>query len=118
MQADGADFISGEEIDADLQRRYPRLPRLVEAVKRRKRLLHALAAWRGSQTQSEVARLVGSSQPAIARLEQGKVDPKLSTLERYAAALNANFVWAIVDDEGRVVSTEFAWDAQAAHGDV
>jgi transcriptional regulator with XRE-family HTH domain len=111
-------FISREEIEAELRVRYPGLDRLVAAITRRKRGLRALGSWRGATTQAAVAERVGTSQSAIARLEQGQVDPKLSTLERYAAALQANFVWAIVDDEGHLVSTEFAWDAQAARGDV
>jgi HTH-type transcriptional regulator / antitoxin HipB len=38
-------------------------------------------------TQTALARLVGSTQPAIARLEAGMVDPKLSTLQRLAEVL-------------------------------
>jgi DNA-binding XRE family transcriptional regulator len=38
-------------------------------------------------SQAELARRIGTSQPAIARLEAGLADPKLSTLARYAAAL-------------------------------
>jgi transcriptional regulator with XRE-family HTH domain len=37
--------------------------------------------------QSEVARRVGTSQPAVARLESGGVDPRLATVERYAHAV-------------------------------
>ena len=33
------------------------------------------------------AALMGTTQPALARLERGEIDPKLSTLERYAEAL-------------------------------
>jgi predicted transcriptional regulator len=32
---------------------------------------------------------MGTSQPAVARLEAGLTDPKISTLERYAAAVEA-----------------------------
>jgi transcriptional regulator with XRE-family HTH domain len=108
MRTKVRDFVSGAEIDADLKRRFPGLPRLVKAVQRRKRLLRALANWRSEQTQEEVAKRMGTTQPAIARLEQGLVDPKLSTLERYAAAMEANFVWQIVDDEGYPVTREFS----------
>lgn len=38
-------------------------------------------------TQSELAARVGTSQPAIARLEAGLGDPQLSTVERCAAAM-------------------------------
>ncbi len=37
--------------------------------------------------QTEVAARMGTSQPAVARLEAGKSDARLSTVERYAAAL-------------------------------
>ena len=38
-------------------------------------------------SQTEVAARMGTSQSAVARLESGDVDVRLSTLERYAAAL-------------------------------
>lgn len=48
-----------------------------------------------SVSQVELARRIGTSQPAIARLEAGLADPKLSTLARYAAALGfeLHFSW-------------------------
>src|SRR5262249_32107093 len=39
--------------------------------------------------QREIAATMESSQPAVARLEAGQGDPRLSTLERYVAALGA-----------------------------
>lgn len=39
-------------------------------------------------TQAEVARLAGVSQPLIARIEKGSVDPRLSTLRGVVEALN------------------------------
>ena len=38
-------------------------------------------------TQTEVAARMGTSQSAVARLESGEADVRISTLERYAAAL-------------------------------
>lgn len=38
-------------------------------------------------TQTEVAARMGTSQSAVARLESGDADVRLSSLERYAAAL-------------------------------
>ncbi|MGH2727909.1 MAG: helix-turn-helix domain-containing protein [Actinomycetota bacterium] len=38
-------------------------------------------------SQSELARRIGSTQPAVARLEAGGVAPTIETLERIAAAL-------------------------------
>ena len=39
-------------------------------------------------TQSELAKIAGLSQPLIARIESGDVDPRLSTLRRIVDALN------------------------------
>ena len=43
-------------------------------------------------SQAELARRVGTSQSAIARLEAGGVDPKLDTLTRLGRALDAELV--------------------------
>jgi transcriptional regulator with XRE-family HTH domain len=115
---DGADlgeFITSAEMDRHLVATVPNYARLVDALVRRKRLLRAAARWREHHaTQAAVAEGIGSRQPAVARLELGKVDPKLSTMERYAAALGANFMWQIVNDHGRPVSKDFTWRADVA----
>jgi HTH-type transcriptional regulator / antitoxin HipB len=43
-------------------------------------------------SQSELARRIGSTQPAVARLEAGGVAPKVETLERIAAALGLQLI--------------------------
>ena len=43
-------------------------------------------------SQSELARRIGSTQPAIARLEAGGVAPSIDTLERIAVALGLELV--------------------------
>lgn len=43
-------------------------------------------------SQRELAERIGSTQPAIARLEAGGVSPSLGTLERIAEALNRALV--------------------------
>ena len=43
-------------------------------------------------TQAELATRIGSTQPAIARLEGGGVTPSLDTLRRIAAALSLDLV--------------------------
>lgn len=55
----------------------------------RRALASALSAKRAEMglSQTEVAALMGTSQSAVARLESGEADLRLSTLERYAAAL-------------------------------
>ncbi|MBO0871412.1 MAG: helix-turn-helix domain-containing protein [Micromonosporaceae bacterium] len=40
-------------------------------------------------SQDEVARRMGTSQPAVARLEAGMVDARMSTVQRYAGAVGA-----------------------------
>lgn len=44
---------------------------------------------RANLTQLELARRLGTTQSAIARLEGGRVSPSLSTLRRYAEATGA-----------------------------
>jgi predicted transcriptional regulator len=41
----------------------------------------------GDQSQAEVALKAGMMQPALARILSGKLDPKLSTVEKLAKAL-------------------------------
>ncbi|NTJ41537.1 helix-turn-helix transcriptional regulator [Agrobacterium larrymoorei] len=54
-------------------------------------LIEALvsARTRAKLSQAEVARRVGTTQSAIARLEGGGVSPSISTLRRYAEATGA-----------------------------
>ncbi|HEY6539078.1 MAG TPA: helix-turn-helix transcriptional regulator [Candidatus Dormibacteraeota bacterium] len=46
-------------------------------------------------SQTEVAARMGTSQSAIARFESGSADVRLSTLERYAAALDQRLDWKL-----------------------
>ncbi|CAN7211993.1 helix-turn-helix domain-containing protein [Pararhizobium sp. LjRoot238] len=62
-----------EKADAEFQ--------LVEALVR--------ARTKAKLSQAEVARRVGTTQSAIARLEGGGVSPSLATLRRYAEATGA-----------------------------
>jgi transcriptional regulator with XRE-family HTH domain len=50
-------------------------------------------------SQTEVAARMGTSQSAVARLEAGRSDPRLSTLERYAAALDTTVSYAVAERE-------------------
>ena len=49
-------------------------------------------------TQAQLAELVGTKQPSIARLESGETLPSLSFLKRVARALNAHFEIRLVPD--------------------
>jgi transcriptional regulator with XRE-family HTH domain len=43
---------------------------------------------------------MGTSQSAVARLESGDADIRLSTLERYAAALDRRLDWTLEGPDG------------------
>ena len=49
-------------------------------------------------SQTTVAARMGTSQSAVARLEAGRGDPRLSTLTRYAAALDTAVSFAVAED--------------------
>jgi predicted transcriptional regulator len=50
-------------------------------------------------TQTQVAARMGTSQSAVARLEAGQLDVRLSTLERYAAAVGHVVSFRLEDRE-------------------
>ena len=64
-------------------------PGLGELSARRRELIDELVRARQENdlSQTEIAARMGTSQSAVARLESGGLDARLSTLERYAAAL-------------------------------
>ncbi len=72
------------------RRHEPKLPGFAEMAARRRALAEELVERRISLglSQTEVAARMGTSQSAVARLETGQVDVRLSTLERYAAAVD------------------------------
>jgi DNA-binding XRE family transcriptional regulator len=81
-----------DDLDAFIARRTaknPEFPSLMKAASETRRLVRALAAERARQglTQERVAAALGTKQPNVARLERGAVDPKHSTLVRYAELL-------------------------------
>ena len=61
----------------------------------RRRLVADLTAQRRSAglSQTEVAARMGTSQSAVARLETGDAYVRVSTLERYAAAIGSQVAW-------------------------
>ena len=77
----------------------PDFPLLMKAFELNYRLLGTLLNTRESQglTQREVARRMGTSQSAIDRIEDGDVDPRLSTVQRLAVALGRIVEWKLVD---------------------
>ena len=92
-----------DDLDAFIHERTranPAFPALVEAARERRRLLRELAAARrqAGLTQTAVAASMGTSEAAVSRLESGEVDPKVSTVERYAVALGKRVEWRVVDN--------------------
>jgi transcriptional regulator with XRE-family HTH domain len=63
----------------------------------RRRLLADLTARRQAAglSQTEIAARMRTSQSAVARLEAGDADVRMSTLERYAAAIGSSIAWEV-----------------------
>jgi hypothetical protein len=53
----------------------------------------------GGLSQADVARTMGTSQPAVARLEAGATDVRLSTITRYADAIGQDVTWTLRPSE-------------------
>jgi transcriptional regulator with XRE-family HTH domain len=83
------------------RRHDPVFPGFREMAARRRALTEALVTRRLSLSlsQTEVAARMGTSQSAVARLESGDADIRLSTLERYAAALGQRIDWKLKEDK-------------------
>jgi transcriptional regulator with XRE-family HTH domain len=79
------------------RRHEPLLPGFKEMAKRRRALAEELVGRRLALglSQTEVAARMGTSQSAVARLEAGLSDVRLSTLERYAAAVGYSLDWRL-----------------------
>ncbi|TML44039.1 MAG: helix-turn-helix transcriptional regulator [Actinobacteria bacterium] len=79
------------------RRHEPVFPGFKEMAQRRRALTADLVARRRALglSQTEVAARMGTSQSAVARLETGGADVRLSTLERYAAALGQRLDWKV-----------------------
>ena len=93
------DFI--DETIAERGARNAAFPELVEAATERRRMLRELAQERSrlGLTQTELAAAMGTSQSSVARIEAGRADVKLSTVERYAATLGRRIEWRLIPDK-------------------
>ena len=82
-------------------RHEPVFPGFAEIATRRRALADELVARRTELglSQTEVAARMGTSQSAVARLESGEADVRLSTLERYVAALERQLDWRLEERE-------------------
>jgi predicted transcriptional regulator len=76
-------------------------PGLEALSARRRELIDELVRARRESdvSQTEIAARMGTSQSAVARLEGGELDARLSTLERYAAALGRTVDWQVRPSE-------------------
>jgi predicted transcriptional regulator len=79
------------------RRHDPVFPGFREMAARRRALSDELVDRRHQLglSQTEVAARMGTSQSAVARVEAGASDIRLSTLERYAAALGWRIGWQL-----------------------
>jgi len=79
------------------RRHDPVFPGFKQMAERRRALAASLVEQRQQLglSQTEVAARMGTSQSAVARIESGDADVRLSTLDRYAAALGRQIDWRI-----------------------
>ena len=79
---------------------------LVDAALDRRELLRQLVRRREALglSQRELAAKMGTSQPAVARLESGEVDARGSTIERFAAAVGRRVEYRLASKPRRGVS--------------
>jgi DNA-binding XRE family transcriptional regulator len=104
QQADEIDEADGspdelEELIAEMTAKDPNFPRMLEEAMARQTLLHTLIQERKRQriTQKILAARMETKQSTLARMEQGQRDPRISTLQRYAASLGKRITWQLVD---------------------
>ena len=97
--AQESDFL--DEMVAERTARNADFPELMDAARRRRELLQALAAQRRQRkiSQTQLAASMRTSQSTLARLETTAADTKLSTIERYAHALGMSVQYHLVDAE-------------------
>ena len=81
--------------DAEFRKEYARVDEdysLIEALVR--------ARTEAKLTQVELARRLGTTQSAVARLESGRVSPTFSTLRRYAEATGTRLTVGLAPVDG------------------
>lgn len=70
-------------------------------------------------TQKDVAQRLGVSPQAVSKFERIDADPRLSTIRRYAHAIEAVITHKVEADEGQLVDgNELALDPSASSGEV
>ena len=86
-----------------------------DAAARRRELVIELARRRAAAglSQADVAKLMQTSQPAVARLESGRHDAQLSTLARYAEALGLSLLSLDLAEDVGTPDKVASYDVQA-----
>jgi DNA-binding XRE family transcriptional regulator len=94
MEKDFVDEMIEESIKRD-----PEFAVLMEEAHQQRALLNNLAALRvhAGISKKTLAKRLNKSQSAITDLEAGRVDPYLSTVQRYAAIIGKRLEWRLVD---------------------
>jgi transcriptional regulator with XRE-family HTH domain len=94
-----------EELIEEGTRRNPEFPRLLDEYGRRREVGYDLQVERKAQGQSQtlIAARMGTSASVVSKLEWGG-DVKLSTLQRYAAAVGKILVLSLEDAPKRVAA--------------
>ena len=97
---DAPDFL--DEFVAEATAKHPRFPALLDEARERRALARDLTTARVAArlNQATVAARMDTAPPNVARLEAGAVDPRLSTLQRYAASVGKRLTWQLVDSDG------------------
>ena len=87
MTSMAKDFL--DEIVEKSTAKNPDFPAMVDAATKSRALLRSLAERRRGLglSQTTVAARMGTSQSALARIEKGESDPRITTVQRYALAL-------------------------------
>jgi predicted transcriptional regulator len=85
------------------QNRRSAFPGFDQLAEHRRKVVADLVRVRGELglSQTEVAARMGTSQSAVARLESGDGDVRLSSLQRYADALGRDLRWRLARQPGR-----------------
>jgi ribosome-binding protein aMBF1 (putative translation factor) len=99
MLSDDNDTDFLDEVIGERAAKNPVFPAMVEEAYLRRLLLRQLAEARKEAhlSRTAVASRMHTSEAAIARLEAASTDPKVSTIERFAAAVGKSIHWELVD---------------------
>ena len=114
MRAMEEDFL--DEMVREATARNPEFPALLEAASQRLRLAGELAELRRrvGLTQQAVADRMETSQSTIARIEAGRSDVRLSTVERYASVLGRTVSIKLHPIGGSIPDSGHDWDDDPA----